>query len=108
MSDKAPDSVQRPTRSIFLRILFGFLWFVVLYLVTHEIIGGIVGGIAGASMTTPTPNFEAGFTVGRQAAREVWHKYGLIVFLSRILLFAILCGFQVLPGVGKYKKLKQT
>jgi hypothetical protein len=112
MENETTDSTQRPTRNVFLRILFGFLWFVLLRIVTSGIIGAIVGGIAGAGKANPEAgfagNFEAGANAGAQATMEFMHKYGLFVLLSQILLFVVLCYFRLLPGVGKYKKLRQT
>ena len=112
MENEITNSTQRPTRNIFLRILFGFLWFVLLRIVSGGIIGAIVGSIAGAGKANPEAgfagNFQAGANAGAQAAMEFMHKYGWFVFLSQILLFVILCYFRLLPGVGKYKKLRQT
>jgi hypothetical protein len=101
MTDESASSVQRPVRSIFVRILFGFLWFLAFYFLTNMLIGGVVGGIAGAS----TNSFEAGASAGRRASIDFYHKYGLIVFLVQNLVFAGLCVFGVLPGIGKHKKL---
>lgn len=110
MENENTESTQRPTRNIFLRILFGFLWFVLLRIVTGGIIGAIVGGLAGAGKANPEAgfagNFEAGANAGAQATMEFMHKYGLFVLLFQILLFVILCYFRLLPGVSKYKKLK--
>ena len=95
-----------------MRILFGFLWFVAFRIVTGAAIGGLVGAIAGASTANPesgfTASFEAGRTSGYQASVKFFHKYGLIILLLQVLVFAMLCYFRVLPGVGKYKKVKQT
>jgi len=112
METEIKDSAQKPTRSIYLRILFGFLWFVLLRIVSGGVIGAIVGSIAGAGKANPEAgiagNFEAGANAGAQAVIEFMHKYGLFIFLSQILLFVILCYFRLLPGVGKYKTLRQT
>jgi hypothetical protein len=112
MENEAVDSTPRPTRNIFLRILFGFLWFFGLRIVTSAIIGAIVGGIAGAGQANPQAgaagNFEAGANAGARAAIEFMHNYALFIFLGQVVLFAILCYFRILPGVGKYKKLKPT
>jgi len=99
MSDASPVSTQRPKRSLFLRILFGFLWFVAFYFLSNIFVGAVVGGIAGASTTT----FEAGAMAGQQASIKFFEKYGVIVFLLQVVTFAILCFFRLLPGVGKYR-----
>ena len=112
MENEIIDSTQRPTRNIFLRMLFGFLWFVLLRIVSGGFIGAMIGGISGTGKANPEAgfagNFQAGANAGAQAAIEFMHKYGWFIFLSQILLFVILCYFRLLPGVGKYKKLKQT
>jgi hypothetical protein len=112
MENETTDSTQRPTRNIFLRILYGFLWFVLLRIVSGGVIGAIVGGIAGTGKANPEAgfagNFQAGANAGAQAVMEFMHKYGWFILLFQILLFVILCYFRLLPGVGKYKKLKQT
>jgi hypothetical protein len=112
MENQTTDTTPRATRNIFLRILFGFLWFVLIYFVTSALVGGIVGGIAGAGVADPqagmSGNFQAGANAGRQATLDFMRKYGLFVFLSQIVLFVVLCFFGLLPGVSKYKKSKRT
>jgi hypothetical protein len=112
MENEIKDPAQRPTRNMFLRILFGFLWFVLIRIVTGGFIGGIVGGLATTGHADPNAgfsgNFEAGAHTGAQAAIDFMNKYGMIIFVSQIVFFAILCYFGILPGVGKYKKVKQS
>jgi hypothetical protein len=112
MENQTIDTTQSQTRNIFLRILFGFLWFVLFDFVTSALVGGIVGAIAGAGAAEPqagiSGNFQEGANAGRRASMDFMHKYGLFVFLSQILLFAVLCFFGLLPGVGKFKKSKQA
>ncbi|HEY3762433.1 MAG TPA: hypothetical protein VGN23_11865 [Verrucomicrobiae bacterium] len=111
MENETIQSAQRPTRSLFLRIVFGFLWFVLLRIVTGGIIGAVVGATAGAGAGDPNAgvaeNFQNGASAGAQATIEFMQKYGWYIFLFQILLFSALCYFRLLPGVGKYKKLKQ-
>ena len=38
---------------------------------------------------------------------DFFRKYDPIIIIGQILVFAVLCYFRLLPGVGKYKKLKQ-
>jgi hypothetical protein len=113
MTNESVSLPERPKRNLLLRILFGFLWFVAFYLFTNILVGGIVGAIAGASTSrdsgaseTFSQSFEAGRNAGHQASVEFFHKYGFLVFLVQILVFAVLCFFAVLPGVGRCKKLK--
>jgi NADH:ubiquinone oxidoreductase subunit 3 (subunit A) len=115
MTNESVSLPERPKRSLSLRILFGFLWFIAFYFLTNILVGGIVGAIAGASTNrdsgatqTFNQSFEAGRNAGHQASVNFFHKYGLVVFLVQILVFAILCFFAVLPGVGKYKRLKKA
>jgi NADH:ubiquinone oxidoreductase subunit 3 (subunit A) len=112
MENETTDSTQRPTQNIFLRILYVFLWLVLLRIVTGGFIGAIVGGMAGASKENTNAgmsgNFEAGYNTGAHATMVFMHKYGLIIFLFQILIFIVLCVFGLLPGVGKYKKQKKT
>jgi hypothetical protein len=75
------------------------------------LVGAIVGGIAGASGSgSEAQSFKEGFAVGqitgRNAAIAFFQRYGLFLFLGQISVFTILCWFSVLPGVGRYKKLK--
>lgn len=85
-----------------MRLLFAFLFFIPFYYVTNAIVGGVAGGIAGAH----TKSFQEGAAVGGPAATDFLNKYGLVVFLSQILVYAALCLLRWVPGVGKYKKAK--
>ena len=89
-------------RSIFLRTLFGFLWFIPIYLLSNMIIGGIVGAFAGAS----TKSFEEGYNAGRVASIDFFQKYGLLIFLAQVILTLLLSVIGFLPGTGRYKKIK--
>jgi hypothetical protein len=72
-------------RNIFLRIFFGFLWFIGLRIVTSAMIGAIVGEGAQVSMDFTVP-------------------YGRFVLIGQVLLFVALCYFRILPGISKYKR----
>jgi hypothetical protein len=111
MENEPAGSPPAQTRNIFLRILFGFLWFIGIRIVTSMIIGAVVGGIAGAHHAAQMPpqggfseNFQTGIGVGAQASMDFTRQYGLFVLMGQVLLFADLCYFRILPGVGKYKK----
>jgi len=97
------ETTERPTRNIFLRILFGGIWFVALYLATYIIIACIEGIVTGTSKFKSGAEASA---AGGQAGEDFADKYGLILILSYILLFSVLCFFRLLPGVAKYKKSK--
>ena len=107
MTNDSVNLPERPERSLPLRILFGFLWLVLFYFVTNMLVGGIVGAIAGASGSGDggaqsfSQGFEAGKNLGRQATVDFFRRYGVVVLLVQISVFAILCGFSVLPGVGR-------
>jgi hypothetical protein len=110
----APGPGQGQPRNIFLRIFFGFLWFIGLRIVTSAIIGAVVGGIAGANHAAQTDpqggfseNFQTGVGVGAQASMDFTRQYGLFVLIGQVLLFVVLCYFRILPGVGKYKAVKR-
>ena len=111
MSDAPAISIQRPTRNVFLRILFGFLWYVLFYNLTYMLIGGVVGTQAGihngSNAASTIKTYDAGFAAGRDAGMDFFRKYDPIIIMGQILVFAVLCYFRLLPGVGKYKKLKQ-
>ena len=91
-------------RNVFLRVLFGFLWFILIYLLSNMIIGSIVGGFAGASTTS----FEEGFNAGRTASVDFFQKYGLFIFLAQVILTVVLSVTGFLPGTSRYKKIKTT
>jgi hypothetical protein len=91
---------KKPERNIFLRIVFGILWFIPIYLATGMIIGAIIGAIAGAA----THSYEAGYISGREASANFFHQYGILILLLQIFLTAALSFYGILPGTGKYKK----
>ena len=93
MENEAETAGSAPgqTRNIFLRIFFGFLWFIGLRIVTSAIIGAVVGGIAGANHAAQTDpqggfsqNFQTGVGVGAQASMDFTRQYGLFVLIWRI------------------------
>ena|SRR2546425_2961852 len=100
---EAPPA-QRRERNLAVRILFGALWFIGFRILTGALIGGVVGAIAGASTTS----FEAGQSAGYHASTEFFGKYGVIVSVVQVLAFIPLCVFGLLPGVRRYKKVRQT
>ena len=89
-------------RSIFLRILFGLLWFIPIYILSSMIISGIIAGFVGRS----TMSFEEGYNAGRTASIDFYQKYGLFIFLAQIILTVVLSVAGFLPGTGRHKKIK--
>jgi hypothetical protein len=89
-------------RNVFLRVLFGFLWFIPIYFLSNMIIGGIVGGFAGTSTTS----FEEGYNAGHTASVDFFQKYGLFIFLAQVILAVVLSVTGFLPGTSRYKKQK--
>jgi hypothetical protein len=89
-------------RNVFLRALFGFLWFIPIYILSNMVIGGIVGASAGTSMTS----FEEGYNAGYVASVNFFQKYGLFVFVAQVILTVALSVAGFLPGTGRYKRGK--
>ncbi|HTR43541.1 MAG TPA: hypothetical protein VMH87_18160 [Pseudomonadales bacterium] len=92
-------------RSIFSRIFFCFLWFLPFCFVTNSIIGGVVGGLAGTQ--AHADNYEAAAAVVGPAVQEFFHKNGPFIFGNQILAYAALCLLRWVPGVSKYKRVKE-
>jgi hypothetical protein len=86
-------------RALGRRISYGIVWAIIFYVLTNFIIGGIVGFIAGTGTTT----FEAGALAGQRASSEFFNQNRWIVLGVQISIFAILCFYGVLPGVGKVR-----
>jgi hypothetical protein len=95
---------EKPKRNLFLRIIFGILWFIPICFVTNIIIGGIVGVIAGTS----TQSYDAAYEAGQLASIIFFQKYWLIVLFFQILFTTVLSCFGILPGTGKFKMKKNT
>jgi predicted nucleic acid-binding Zn ribbon protein len=74
------------------KVLFGLLWWVVLYLAISFIVGGVVGGIAGAK--DPQHAREA----GARAGEELGRRYGVLFIVGSAILAFAGAGFGVLPG----------
>jgi hypothetical protein len=118
-----PNSAQRLERSLSQRILFGFLWFLPFSFLYNMVFGCIVSGIVGAYISNRNvisfnfnlgagrpklPNLFQDMSECQQAVRYIYDNYGNIVFIVQILLFASLCFFSLLPGVGRYKAATKT
>jgi hypothetical protein len=106
MADERTEATELEERNIFLRILFGFLWFIPFYFVTNSIVGGVVGGIAGAH--AHADSYQAGAAAAGPAVQDFFRRNSLIIFCYQILAYAALCLLRWVPGVSKYKKVKRT
>lgn len=89
-------------RNIFIRILAGFGWLILIYFLTNILIGGIVGGIAGSG----ADGYEAGAIAGEKASIEFFQNYGLLVLIGQLVLFSLLAFMGKLPGTTKIRKVK--
>ena len=87
-------------RSLALRILFGFLWFLLIWFVTNGLIGGVVGAIAGSQETTA----EAAAQAGANAAINFFNNYRFIVLAVQITGTFALAWYEFLPGTRKLIK----
>jgi hypothetical protein len=76
------------------KVLFGFVWFIVLYFVGCMGVGGVAGGIAGSRETNRAAAQMAG---GRAGGKAVTENYGLIVG-GAVTLSILGSGFGILPG----------
>jgi hypothetical protein len=74
------------------KLLFGLLWWIVLYMATSVLAAGIAGGIAGSR---DPQNAQA---AGRRAGTEVGEKYGAAMLLGSAIVAFSCAGFGVLPG----------
>jgi uncharacterized BrkB/YihY/UPF0761 family membrane protein len=97
------DAADRPTRNIFLRILFCGLWFVGLFFITYMAIGLIS---AAFTDTSKYQSHAEASSAASQSGGAFADRYGLLVFFTYIVVFIVLCFFRLLPGVSKYRKLK--
>jgi hypothetical protein len=76
------------------KLLFGLLWFVVLYFLFCAGVGAVAGAAAGSQSKNTAAAQKAGQIAGAKAVSE---NLGLIV--GAALTLSILgCGFGILPG----------
>jgi len=87
-------------RPLALRILFGILWFVPIYLVIQIAIGGMIGAFAGAGATS----YDEGFASGQAASIAFFQRFGGLVLAFEVILTLVLSWFGILPGTAKYKR----
>ncbi len=92
------------SRNLFVRIIAGAGWLILIYFASNMLIGMIVGVIAGAS----TETYEAGKVAGEQASLAFFQKYGLIVLACQLAAFAGLAFTGKLPGTTKYRNAQDS
>ena len=93
-------TTKSPSRPLFLRIIFGVLWFIPIYFLVNILVGGVIGAMAGASTT----EFTVGYNSGYSASVAFFQKYGLVILLFDVLLTLVLSATGVLPWTGKYRR----
>ena len=74
------------------RVLFGCVWFVVIYFVACAIAGGIAGGMAGAG--DPANASQAGFDAGVRVVSE--HRIWFVLGAALVAIVGSALGW--LPG----------
>jgi hypothetical protein len=91
-------------RSWLRRIIYGFLWAPAFYVLTNFFIGVIIGFPHGLRAGASDSGSEWGALAGQRAAADFFQQFGSIILLVQISIFAVLCFYSLLPGVGKYPK----
>ena len=105
-----PQQENRPQRHILLRFLIAFIWFLPLIMVINMFIGGIVGGLSSPDLPTNATfqqTYQTSFDKGRSSSIEFFNQYGRIIFAIELIIWLALSYTGILPGTGKYKKLKK-
>lgn len=86
------------------RVLFGLLWFVVLWLGTVVVVGGTVGVLAvqhPKADGTQAQGFQQGYDEGNAAGKEFGRKYGLLLLLIPLALAVAGTATGKLPGTAR-------
>lgn len=79
------------------KILFGFVWLIVIYFATCMLVGMVAGAVAGAL----NPNPEAAYEIGRMAGRQAVSSYILYIIGGSFLAAIAGTVTGVLPGTGR-------
>jgi hypothetical protein len=108
MNQKDSNDIQWEERSIFFRMLCGFVWFLPFCFVTNSLIGGVVGTRAWSQSGSQSDNYAAGAAVAGPAVQVFFQKWCVVIFLAQVLAYAALCLLRWIPGVGKYRKVKRA
>jgi len=96
---KTDDKISPRKGMCMKKVLIGFGWFVIIYIVVSFVAGAIVGGIAGS--TAPAGS---AMEAGRNAGAEFGHKYGLWIFLATALIAIIGTAQGLLPFTKEEEK----
>jgi hypothetical protein len=82
----------KPGVPLWKKIVFGLVWWVVIFFVASFLASGIAGGIAGGK--DPQHAHEA----GARAGAEMAERYGAYILLGSAALAFAGAGFGILPG----------
>ncbi len=80
------------------RIIFGLLWFVLIYIVSCAVTGGVAGGYAGNA--DPANAAQAGAKAGAAAVEKI----GTYLLIGSALFAAVGTYFGFLPGTHRSKE----
>jgi len=84
------------------RVLFTFLWFVVIWFGALAIGGGVAGATA-QSNSDQTPSFSQGYARGQVAGREFGRRFGGIILLGALAASITGGAMGILPGTKRKK-----
>ena len=85
-----------PKRYFGLRLVYGFLWFMVFQFGVHVVIGGVIGAAAGVAGQD--------VTIAVQRTTEFLHQYSRSILFAELVVFCTACHYRMLPGISKYAK----
>ncbi len=85
-------------RSPVVRIVFGLIWFVVLYMLTLMVVGGVVGTVAASQAAEP------GTDIAEAAAKSAVQRYGLLILIGNAVLVLLATMAGILPGTRAHKR----
>jgi len=90
------------------RFLFGFLWFIVLWVGSISVTGAVLGGIAGWRVAVgPNPpssaseGFRKSFDAGHSLGRDFGRKYRAPFALGALAISIGGTAFGILPGTKR-------
>ena len=81
------------------RVAFALLWLVVIRVVSGAVIGGILGALASSG----AGSFDAGYDQGRAASIAFFARYGWLILLAQLGVWAVLSYRGWLPGTGRLR-----
>jgi len=110
MDNEHADNIAKPKRSMIFRFLMSVLWFVPFTLLITILVGALVGAISSSNLDVSANSFKEGYKIGyetgNKASIEFYQKHGNIVLLSGTGLWLFLSITGILPGTGKFKRVK--